>query len=102
MGIRIVFHLGDTIIMAQSHTIVLKHRDIVVALLGGSLPCPSFCLPLWDTSLGTVFLMEEKMSRLQADAHGILSKSRVTCHELQRFLGCTNFAGVAVGNWFIS
>lgn len=97
------------IIMAQSHELVYQHRDLVVSLLSrlgfilnleksDLTPAHRFTFLglIWDTSLCTVALTEEKVAHLQSDARILLSKGRVTGHDLQRFLRRTNFAGVAV------
>lgn len=72
-GIRIIFYLDDTIIMARSRTVVIQHQDFVMQLLKrlGSLinleksdlaPSQSFCFLglLWDTRSLSVSLTEEK------------------------------------------
>lgn len=108
-GIRIIFYLDDTIIMARSRATAIKHRNFVMSLLqrrgfiinlakSDLAPSQTFCfLGLnWDTSIPAVSLTEEKVSVLHSSADRILRKGTPSCRELQQFLGCTNFASFAV------
>lgn len=108
-GIRIIFYLDDTIIMACSRALALQHRDFVMSLLGdlGFLnnlaksdlaPSRSFCfLGLnWDTPAPSVSLTDEKIATLSSSAQRLLSKVSTHCREIQQFLGHTNFTAFAV------
>lgn len=77
MGIRTVFYLDDTIIMAQSCVVALQHHDQVVKLLSQlgfilNLEKSDLSLTHQITFLGlrwdTVALPEDKVSCLQSDA----------------------------------
>jgi hypothetical protein len=109
MGIRIIFYLDDTLIMARSRRDILYQRDFVMALLRnlGFLinleksdlhPKKQFTfLGLeWDTDCPSVALTTEKVNRIQLFAHRLLQRPHSSCLDLQRFLGQTNFASFAV------
>ena len=108
-GIRILFYLDDSLILAQSRDQSLAHRDFVLDLLAslGFLvnldksdltPTKSslFWGLLWDTVAMSSSLPLDKIAKLVASALALLSRPAPSCLSLQKFLGSTNFASVAV------
>lgn len=108
-GIRLIFSLDDTVIMAHSRKKAIAHRDFVMALLQRlgflinlekSDLAPSkqfqFLGLVWYSASHSVSLPSHKQSVLRTSASNLLAKHSVSCWDLQRFLGRTNFATVAV------
>ena len=108
-GIRILFYLDDSLILAQSRDQSLAHRDNVLDLLASlgflafldksdltSTKSSLFWGLLWDTVAMSSSLPLDKIAKLVASALALLSRPAPSCLSLQKFLGSTNFASVAV------
>lgn len=105
LGIRIIFYLDDSLIMARSRQVLFQHWELALSLrkrlgflvsLQESDLHPSqqfmFLGLCWDTETGAVSLPHDKRVKLQSSASRLLIRTNVTCLQLQKFLGLTNFA----------
>lgn len=109
LGIRIIFYLDNSIIMARLHDIALHHSNSVLSLLAHldilvnlekSNLAPAQCFTLlgllWDSHCGKVALTTGKVARLQSSAKFLLVQPHCSVWTLQKFLGHINFATFAV------
>lgn len=104
-GIRIIFYLNDSLIMAHSSAEALAHRDFVLSLLKhlgflvnlqksdlSPIQQLTFLGIQWDNHERSMGLTEEKVVKLQRAAHQLLISVSPFVWDLQKFLGLSNFA----------
>lgn len=108
-GIRVIFYLDDSFILACSRATAIAHHDFVMSLLtrlGFLINLKKLHLAPthksqflgldWDSSLPMVALTDDKISFLCSSAQHLLQKEAPCCREIQQFLGRTNFASFAL------
>lgn len=107
--VHIIFYLGDTIILTIYRALATEHHNFVMNLLvklgylinlekSDLSPSEQFSFLglLWDSALYTVALTEGKLLKHQRETCCLLVASRVSCLDVQSFLGLSNFASFAV------
>lgn len=105
LGIRIIFYLDDTFIMARSRETVLHQRDFVMSLLShlefiisvnksylSPAQCFTFLAVKWDTLALSIALPDDKIDKLQSSTLALITSGNTYCCEIQCFLGHTNFS----------
>lgn len=108
-GIRIIFYLYDTVILSRSKHQAIQHRNFVLQLfkaLGFMVNMEksdlapskqfSFLGLQWDSADHSVALTEEKVTGLQRGACNLLRALAVSCRNVQKLFGLTNFATFTV------
>lgn len=108
-GIRVIFYLDDSIILACSRATAIVHQDFVMSLLSKlgfiinlqksdlAPTCKYRFLGLnWDSTFPMVSLTDIRVSTLRSSTHCLLWKEAPFCREIQQFLGRTNFASFAL------